>query len=72
MPQTASNTLSFSLSGVGPRFPSAGEVAYLERLVNKHGDDVEKMSKDRKLNPEQRTVGQLRNALRRADFSGSA
>ncbi|EKM82811.1 hypothetical protein AGABI1DRAFT_111380 [Agaricus bisporus var. burnettii JB137-S8] len=71
VPQTASNTLSFSLSGVGPRTPSAGEVLYLRRLVNKYGDDVERMSRDRRLNPEQRTIGQLRNALRRVDFNGS-
>jgi nucleolar protein 16 len=42
-------------------------VAYLERLVKKHGGDVERMAKDRKLNPEQRTVGELRRGLRRAE-----
>lgn len=68
-PQTAQHTLSFASSGVGPRHISGGEAAFLHKLVNKYGDDVEKMAKDRKLNPEQRTVGQLRRAFRRAGFS---
>ncbi|KAF9453285.1 hypothetical protein P691DRAFT_720158 [Macrolepiota fuliginosa MF-IS2] len=68
-PQTASHALSFAISGTGPRRASTGEVVYLRKLVNRYGDDVEKMAKDRKLNPEQRTIGQLQRALRRAGFS---
>jgi nucleolar protein 16 len=45
---------------------SSGEIKYLEPLVKKFGDNVHAMSQDRKLNPEQRTVGQLRRALRKS------
>jgi len=45
---------------------SSGEIKYLGPLVKKHGDDVHAMWRDRKLNPEQRTVGQLRRALRKS------
>ncbi len=68
-PQTALRNLSFAISGVGARHASAGEVVYLQKLVSKYGEDVERMAKDRKLNPEQRTVGQLRSALRRVQLS---
>jgi len=56
-------TLALPLSGAGPRHTSEGERRYLERLVAKHGNDVGAMARDRKLNPEQRTPGQLRRAL---------
>ena len=56
--------MSVPISGVGSRHMSSGEIKYLEPLVKKFGDDVHAMSQDRKLNPEQRTVGQLRRALR--------
>ncbi|KAF7353621.1 Nucleolar protein 16 [Mycena venus] len=62
-------TLSLSISGAGPRHASGGEVAYLKRLVDKYGTDVEQMARDRKLNPEQRTVGQLTRSLKRCGFS---
>ncbi|KAJ7724060.1 ribosome biogenesis protein Nop16 [Mycena maculata] len=61
----ATTTLSVAISGAGPRHASAGEVAYLQRLVDTHGTDVEQMARDRKLNPEQRTVGQLKRSLKR-------
>ena len=61
---TGSTTLSVPISGIGSRHMSSGEIKYLERLVKKYEDDVEGMTQDRKLNPEQRTVGQLRRALR--------
>ncbi|KAJ6547067.1 ribosome biogenesis protein Nop16 [Mycena capillaripes] len=63
-------TLSASISGAGPRHASGGEVAYLSRLVSKYGTDVEQMARDRKLNPEQRTVGQLTRSLKRCGFGG--
>ncbi|KAJ6618358.1 ribosome biogenesis protein Nop16 [Mycena sp. CBHHK59/15] len=63
-------TLSAAISGAGPRHGSSGEVAYLQRLVDKHGSDVEQMARDRKLNAEQRTVGQLSRSLKRCGFSG--
>jgi len=62
---TGSTTLSVPISGIGSRHMSSGEIKYLEPLVKKFGDDVHGMSQDRKLNPEQRTVGQLRRALRK-------
>ncbi|KAJ7261331.1 ribosome biogenesis protein Nop16 [Mycena haematopus] len=65
------NTLSISISGAGPRHASGGEVAYLQRLVDKYGTDVEQMAKDRKLNAEQRTVGQLTRSLKRCGFARS-
>ncbi|KAF8078104.1 ribosome biogenesis protein Nop16 [Lyophyllum atratum] len=65
-----STTLSAPLSDAGPRHASAGEVAYLERLVTKYGEDVERMARDRKLNPEQRTAGVLRRALKKAGLGG--
>ncbi|KAG5645912.1 hypothetical protein DXG03_005059 [Asterophora parasitica] len=61
-----STTLGVPLSTSGPRHASSGEVAYLERLVGKYGGDVERMARDRKLNPEQRTAGALRRALKKA------
>ncbi|KAF9049373.1 hypothetical protein BDZ89DRAFT_978328 [Hymenopellis radicata] len=60
------HTISASLTGVGARFSAHGEVGYLRRLVDKYGHDIEKMARDRKLNPEQRTAGELRRALKRA------
>ncbi|KAJ7090271.1 ribosome biogenesis protein Nop16 [Mycena belliarum] len=61
-------TLSAAISGAGPRHASGGEVAYLQRLVDKHGSDVEQMARDRKLNAEQRTVGQLTRSLKRCGW----
>jgi len=49
-----------------PRHPSAGELATLRRLVQKYGEDVEKMARDRKLNTDQRTAGELSRAIKRA------
>ena len=63
---SSSTTLSVPISGIGSRHMSSGEIKYLEPLVKKFGADVHAMSQDRKLNPEQRTVGQLRRALRKS------
>jgi len=49
-----------------PRFLSEGEAGYLRRLVGRHGEDVEAMARDRKLNPDQRTVGELRRLMKKA------
>ncbi|KAK0210345.1 ribosome biogenesis protein Nop16, partial [Desarmillaria ectypa] len=59
-------TLSIALTGSGPRHTAKGELEYLLKLVKKYGKDAEKMAKDRKLNPDQRTTGELRRALKRA------
>ncbi|KAH9961204.1 ribosome biogenesis protein Nop16 [Lactifluus volemus] len=52
-----------------PRFTSKGEVAFLQRLISKHGRDVEAMARDRKLNPDQRTGGEIRRAINKAGVS---
>lgn len=62
-------TLSIALTGSGPRHTAKGELEYLLKLVEKHGKDAEKMAKDRKLNPDQRTTGELRRALKRAGLT---
>ena len=48
------------------RFTSGGESGYLRRLVQKHGQDFGAMARDRKLNPDQRTAGELRRAIEKA------
>ncbi|KAG2348501.1 hypothetical protein BDR05DRAFT_925989 [Suillus weaverae] len=56
-----------SASGrVVPRHSSCGERSYLARLIQKYGDNYERMSRDRRLNPEQKTVGELRRAVGKA------
>ncbi|KAG6869096.1 hypothetical protein C0993_003416 [Termitomyces sp. T159_Od127] len=68
--QQNGTTLQVPLSGSGPRPASAGEVAYLRRLVDKYGEDVERMARDRRLNVEQRTAGALGRALKKAGLIG--
>jgi hypothetical protein len=62
---TSTTTLSLPLSAkpVGRHIPRLAK-SYLERLFEKYGTDVEKMSRDGKLNPEQRTAGELRRGFR--------
>ncbi|KAF9975403.1 Nucleolar protein 16 [Actinomortierella ambigua] len=45
------------------RHQSDGELLWAAKLVEKYGDDYEKMFRDRKLNPMQQTVGQLRRKI---------
>ncbi|KAI0709076.1 ribosome biogenesis protein Nop16 [Earliella scabrosa] len=54
-----------------PRFTSHGERGLLQRLVERHGEDVEAMARDRRLNAEQRTAGELRRAIRKAGGIGA-
>ncbi|KAI0934424.1 hypothetical protein AcW1_005951 [Taiwanofungus camphoratus] len=49
-----------------PRFTSTGEQVTLRRLVGKYDEDVEAMARDRKLNPDQRTAGELSRAIKKA------
>jgi len=58
--------LSSERGGRRSRFTSAGELATLRRLVGKHGQDVEAMARDRKLNVDQRTAGELNRAIKKA------
>ncbi|RPD66017.1 hypothetical protein L226DRAFT_519555 [Lentinus tigrinus ALCF2SS1-7] len=48
------------------RFTSKGERGTLSQLVAKYGEDVEAMARDRKVNTDQRTAGELRRAIRKA------
>ncbi|KAI0748007.1 ribosome biogenesis protein Nop16 [Daedaleopsis nitida] len=52
------------------RHTSKGELESLGRLVGKYGDDVEAMARDRRLNPAQRTGGELRRAIRKGGLVG--
>jgi nucleolar protein 16 len=53
------------------RHTSVGERLYLESLVNKYGDDFEKMARDRRFNPEQKTTGELKRAISKAGGPGN-
>lgn len=45
------------------RTQSDREREWIESLIAKHGDDIKKMSKDRKLNPFQQTEGDIRRRI---------
>ncbi|KAG0344773.1 Nucleolar protein 16 [Podila humilis] len=45
------------------RHASDGELVWAAKLVEKYGDDYEKMFRDRKLNPNQQTPGQLKRRI---------
>ncbi|KAK7693330.1 hypothetical protein QCA50_002898 [Cerrena zonata] len=49
-----------------PRFTSSAEAKILKNLVVKYGEDVDAMARDRRLNADQRTAGELRRAIRKA------
>ncbi|KAI9458021.1 ribosome biogenesis protein Nop16 [Russula earlei] len=49
-----------------PRLSPKGEMSFLQRLISKHGRDVAAMMRDRTLNPDQRTEGEIRRAIKRA------
>ncbi|KAK0647466.1 Nucleolar protein 16 [Lasiodiplodia hormozganensis] len=46
-----------------PRKQSEREVEWIERLVNKYGDDYGKMSRDMKLNPMQQTAADIKRRV---------
>jgi nucleolar protein 16 len=46
-----------------PRFQSTREAEWAQRLIEKHGDDFTAMARDRKLNPMQQSVGDLRRRI---------
>lgn len=48
------------------RHQSEREREWLERLKERHGEDVQAMARDRKLNPMQQTVADIRKRLRKA------
>jgi len=49
-----------------PRFTSKGEMIFLRKLMSKHGRDVAAMTRDRRLNRDQRTEGEIRRAIKKA------
>ncbi|KAI0313077.1 ribosome biogenesis protein Nop16 [Amylostereum chailletii] len=64
--QETANAVAASTSKPVRRFSSNGEVAYVQRLVERYGEDVEGMARDRKLNPLQHSAGVLKRAIRKA------
>lgn len=48
-----------------PRHQSQREDEWVSRLIEKHGDDLTAMVRDRKLNPMQQTEGDLRRRIRK-------
>lgn len=46
------------------RYQSEGELNWAAKLVEKYGDDYEKMFWDRKLNPNQQTAAQLKKKIK--------
>ncbi|KAK4702944.1 nucleolar protein 16, partial [Phenoliferia sp. Uapishka_3] len=48
------------------RFTSAIEADWLLALVDKYGDDITDMTRDRKLNPWQKTAGEIKRAIVKA------
>lgn len=48
-----------------PRVQSQGEREWIERLVVKWGDDYRAMNRDRRLNPQQQSEGDLRKRVRK-------
>ncbi len=48
-----------------PRTASTREVEWLQRLVDRHGDDTAAMARDGKLNPMQQTAADIARRLRK-------
>ncbi|KAF1965917.1 60S ribosomal subunit biogenesis protein-like protein Nop16 [Bimuria novae-zelandiae CBS 107.79] len=48
-----------------PRSQSQREIEWLERLVNKYGDDYGSMSRDMKLNPMQQTAADIKKRVKK-------
>ncbi|PLB42628.1 nucleolar protein 16 [Aspergillus candidus] len=51
--------------GKKPRHTSTREGEWIEKLVQKHGDDYAAMARDKKLNPMQQTVGDIKRRIRK-------
>ncbi|KAE8154856.1 ribosome biogenesis protein Nop16 [Aspergillus avenaceus] len=54
-----------------PRHLSQREVEWITRLLERHGDNIPAMVRDRKLNPMQQTEGDLRRRIRKFQESHS-
>lgn len=48
-----------------PRHQSGREVEWLQRLVDRHGDDVAAMARDRRLNPMQQTAADIAKRIKK-------
>ncbi|KAJ9388400.1 hypothetical protein DTO063F5_2731 [Paecilomyces variotii] len=48
-----------------PRQQSTREQEWIERLINKHGDNIQAMVRDRKLNPMQQTAGDIGRRIKK-------
>lgn len=48
------------------RHSSMSERTWLQQLVDKYGDDTEKMARDRKLNVWQKTEGEIKRMIKKA------
>lgn len=48
------------------RHSSMSERTWLQQLVDKYGDDIEKMARDRKLNVWQKTEGEIKRMIKKA------
>ena len=69
--QPAVLTVISSTRTCGARHTSDLEMKYLMGLIMKHGvENIEGMAKDRKLNPGQKTAGELGRAIRKAGLKG--
>lgn len=52
------------------RKQSDGEREWIERLVAKHGEDFEKMARDRRLNPMQQTPADIKRRVKKWKAKG--
>ncbi|KAI9037597.1 nucleolar protein 16 [Aspergillus affinis] len=48
-----------------PRHQSSREAEWVQRLVDRHGDDITAMFRDRKLNPMQQSEGDIRRRIKK-------
>ncbi|KAH8433034.1 nucleolar protein 16 [Aspergillus melleus] len=48
-----------------PRHQSSREAEWIQRLVDRHGDDIAAMFRDRKLNPMQQSEGDIRRRIKK-------
>lgn len=55
-----------------PRKQSEREGEWLERLVNKYGEDYGRMARDRKLNPMQQTEADIKKRVKKWKAAQSA
>ncbi|ORZ30835.1 ribosome biogenesis protein Nop16 [Catenaria anguillulae PL171] len=63
--KTVQELIALAQNGVTSfKFPSSGQLDWLHKLVQKYGDDTQKMARDRHLNVNQHTPAQLTRKLK--------